>query len=475
MILNFNTITSKKTTDIRLFFIVIWVFSLLSVNLYFPYFLMLSLIILSAIEYLYGTVLGLLSLFFIFSFSLPYDFVYLTTGSKIGLIFNHYFFAGIPIYLGVIKLMTKGKLLQFISRSQKIVFLFIVMIFVLANLLPGLGSLLGVGGYTVRTAFVFNYLNGLLVFIIITSVQVSKSSIMVLLKTCSHVGLILAILAIVQFLFKTPTFFYFDILNPDYSRLFVYPLVDSIDGIMFLTLPLFYWQELYREKLNDLRALISYLFLLFSLFLSFSRWALFSYIVTMTIFTVFSGKNILRTLLKIIKMFVIMLVFLFLSFRMGLFNDQLSRLESDDNLLVRGYLWGLGITAIEKSPVVGYGLGNSTNAMFQSESNFNLLNEENSTKSVETFTQMGVHQFLIDSAISQGVVFSLILIFVSLYILFTLGPILKAKDQLIAIIFNTFLFLMIFWVQNNGSQYFIIFFIWGVVATLKYQNILNLN
>jgi hypothetical protein len=85
---------------------------------------------------------------------------------------------------------------------------------------------------------------------------------------------------------------------------------------------------------------------------------------------------------------------------------------------------------------------------------------------------MGVHQFLIDSALSQGIFLSLILIFVSLYILFTLIPILKAKDQLVAIIFTTFLFLMIFWAQNNGSQYFLIFFIWGVVATLKHQKIL---
>jgi hypothetical protein len=472
MILTFNTVTSKKTSEIRLFFIVFWFFSLLSVNFYFPYLLVVSLIILCTIEFLYGTVLGLLNLFFIFSFSLPYDFVYLTTGSNLGLIFNHYFFAGIPIYLGVTKLIINNKLLQFISRTQKIIFFFLVIIFMITNILPGLGSLLGVGGYTVRTAFVFNYLNGLIVFIIITSTQVNKISIMTLFKSCSNVGLILAILAIIQFLSKISTFVYLDNLNPDYSRLFVYPLVDSIDGIMFLILPLFYWQEFYRVKLKDIVALISYLFLFFSLLLSFSRWALFSYIVTMTIFTVLSNKNILNSLLRIVNFFAIILIILFLLFRTGLMDDQLSRLNTNDNLLVRGYLWGLGLSAIEKSPVLGYGIGNSTNAMFLSESNYNLLNEENSTKSVETFNQMGVHQFLIDSALSQGIFLSLILIFVSLYILFTLIPILKAKDQLVAIIFTTFLFLMIFWAQNNGSQYFLIFFIWGVVATLKHQKIL---
>jgi hypothetical protein len=238
-----------------------------------------------------------------------------------------------------------------------------------------LGSLLGVGGYTVRTAFVFNYLNGLIVFIIITSTQVNKISIMTLFKSCSNVGLILAILAIIQFLSKISTFVYLDNLNPDYSRLFVYPLVDSIDGIMFLILPLFYWQEFYRVKLKDIVALISYLFLFFSLLLSFSRWALFSYIVTMTIFTVLSNKNILNSLLRIVNFFAIILIILFLLFRTGLMDDQLSRLNTNDNLLVRGYLWGLGLSAIEKSPVLGYGIGNSTNAMFLSESNYNLLNE----------------------------------------------------------------------------------------------------
>jgi hypothetical protein len=469
MFLNFKITSSENVNEARKIFIVLWIISLAALNFNFPYFLIFIVLFLSFLEFRYGSLKGLLILFFIFSFSIPYSFIHLTTGNKIGLIFNQYFFSGIPLYLGFIKIIFSKKSLRFISVNQRLLFIFLVCLFMITNILPGVLSLLGLGGHVVRTAFVFNYLNGLLVFFFIASIEISKNYILALFRVCSHIGLILAILALFQFFSGLPTFIYFEKLDLIYSRLFVYTLPDSIDGLMFLVFPLFYWYSLYKKRSSDFVSMIFYFILFFSLFLSFSRWALFSYLTTILSFTFLSIKKNISRVIELFKYIFMLVISLFFLFRLGLLDNQMNRLESNDNLLVRSYLWGLGVTAIEKAPFLGYGHGNSTNAMFQSESSYNFLNEENSTKSVETFTQMGVHQFLIDSALSQGVFLPLIFIYISIYIFFSLRPFLKMNDQVITIIFNSFIFLILFWMQNNGSQYFLIFSFWGIVASLKYQ------
>ena len=67
-------------------------------------------------------------------------------------------------------------------------------------------------------------------------------------------------------------------------------------------------------------------------------------------------------------------------------------------------MWSLGLTAIQDSPILGYGIGNQTEAMFNKETEF-FFAEINETNSVQTFQQQTVHQYLLDGILAHGIFF----------------------------------------------------------------------
>ena len=144
-------------------------------------------------------------------------------------------------------------------------------------------------------------------------------------------------------------------------------------------------------------------------------------------------------------------------------NEQNERLTSSGNLYVRVYLWGLAATAIYDNPF-GYGFGNSTEAMFNKESDFFFL-EENSFNSVDTFSQQSVHQFFLDYMMSLGAFFGIILLFLfrtlfkeSIKVI-KIAPV-EIKYFYISIELIT-IALFIFYIQNIGLQMFYLFLFLG--------------
>ena len=109
----------------------------------------------------------------------------------------------------------------------------------------------------------------------------------------------------------------------------------------------------------------------------------------------------------------ILIFFLQLTIILGLNIDD--RLKTTGTFTTRVYLWGLALTAIQDSPILGHGIGNQTNAMFSKENEF-LFVDINKANSVYSFQQQSVHQYLLDGILSQGILFIIpfILTFISI-------------------------------------------------------------
>jgi O-antigen ligase len=427
-------------------------------------------ILVSIIIFLFKKVEDLIQLFFLLSFLIPYDFFYLTSGLKLGLIINQYFFAGLPLYLALIKVSFGNKICNKISVANKLLFILVFCIFLVTTVIPGFLFLIGIGGFSVRTALVVNYFNGLVLFVLVTSIDLPKYFLRKLFDNILIYGMILSAFGLIQYCFNHPLFTFFGFF--DTKRLSVYALPDPIDGLPFLILPFMIslLKLLFNKKYTIINT-FSTMILFISILLSFSRWAYFSLFISFIIYVVIISNNILRLIKRLVFGSLVIGSFLLLMYFSHMFDAQLNRLESSDNLYVRSYLWGLGLTAISSNPLKGYGIGNTTSTIFLNESNFNLLSEENSTKSVETFSQMGVHQFLIDLVVGQGVLILVILIAVTIFIFRSLG-IKEPVDKLSYLyhaIFLSFLFIIIFWLQNNGSQIFLIFLFWAIASVKNFE------
>ena len=259
----------------------------------------------------------------------------------------------------------------------------------------------------------------------------------------------------------------------DFSRLSLININNAVDSIPFLLVPFIMSLSriVYLRKFTFDQILVC-LTIFFAILLTYSRWGVFC-IFIMVILFLWHNRKSFATIVFVLTMSLVLLapiVFNLVSTAVKS-NSQKDRLLSSDNIYVRVYLWGLGLSAISNEPILGYGFGNSTDAMFTNESKFDLF-ELGLSNSVETFQIQSVHQFYLDYLMSLGIFFFFPLSFMfyliikeSLIISRTKYLDLDVKAFYIAIYLST-IGLFIFFLQNVGSE---MFYLYGFLAFLNYN------
>lgn len=417
-----------------------------------------------------GNVKKAIIFYLILAFLLPYDFIHLATNNSLGLIFNEYFIAGLPLYLLLPKVIIKNPLSNKINNIQKIILISSIIILTFTNIIPGFANLLGLGGHKIRLIFLFNFINALILFYFLSTITIDNYFIKLVSKYFILLGFLLALSGIIQFLFKisiVPNY-----INDDFSRLYLFSFVNPVDCIPFLLVPLVIsLNNLFYAKKNSLLLMFICLTILFAIFLTWSRWAVFTVALLVIIGLWLNRKQFIKKILIGIFIFALLSpIFITLTQNALKSDDQQERLNSASNLYVRAYLWGLGLTAIIQNPIFGYGFGNSIEAMFSQESKFNPF-EQNSDKSVSSFQNQSVHQFFLDYLMSLGVLFLIPLSLMFYTIMKT--SLLISKDCSIEIksfyyaIFLSAIGLFVFWLQNVGPQMFYLFAFLGLMNYRK--------
>ena len=401
--------------------------------------------------------------YLILSFLIPLDFLTLSTGSGIGLILNEYFFAGIPLYFTLPGILLNKKYRSNYTKSQKIIFYSTIILLTLTNIIPGILNLIGFGGYRIRLIFLFNFLNALIVFYYLSIITINGKFIKLVSNYLIVLGFITSILGLFQYFFNISIIP--NVENADFSRLNLINMNNAVDSCPYLLVPFIIALSklVYSKKLSYKLLFVN--FIIFSAILfTFSRWALFTFFIIILL-TVWKNR---RRVVKKIFIFTFLLalispVLITIGQNALQSKEQNERLTSAGNLYVRVYLWGLAATAIYDNPF-GYGFGNSTEAMFNKESDFFFL-EENSFNSVDTFSQQSVHQFFLDYMMSLGAFFGIILLFLfrtlfkeSIKVI-KIAPV-EVKYFYISIKLIT-IALFIFYLQNVGSQMFYLFLFLG--------------
>ena len=401
--------------------------------------------------------------YLILSFLIPLDFLTLSTGSGIGLIFNEHFFAGIPLYFTLPGILLNKKYRSNYTKSQKIIFYSTIILLTLTNIIPGLLNLIGIGGYRIRLIFLFNFLNALIVFYYLSILHIDTKLIKVVSNYLIYLGLITSVFGIFQYVFKIPIIP--NIEYTDFSRLNLINMNNAVDSCPYLLVPFIIALSrlVYSKKLSY--KLLFVTFIIFSAILfTFSRWALFTVFIIILLLVWKNRRRFLKKIFVITFLLVLISpIIINISQNALQSKEQNERLTSSGNLYVRVYLWGLAATAIYDNPY-GYGFGNSVEAMYNKESEFELL-DENSSNSVDTFSQQSVHQFFLDYMMSLGAFFGIILLFFfkTLYTKSTkvikIAPV-EVKYFYISIKLIT-IALFIFYIQNVGSQMFYLFLFLG--------------
>jgi len=372
----------------------------LFIFLKFP-FLTITLVILSSfIIYLNNDTEKSILYFFILSFTLPYGFINSSLGFEIGNYINEYVIAGIPLYFILFNHFRSFSLNNF-TKTQKIVFLSLFIIFLSSSFLPGILKLTGVGGYRVRVIQIFNYLNAFILFYIFTRVNLSTSFRYRFKNLIIYLGVFLSLFGLIQWGFKISLVPFYNDEFFNYERLFLLNSVNPNACIPFLIVPLgFVLSSIFYDKLYSLKNLFFIIIILLAIFLTYTR---ISYISIFIIFLVIINKLYRSKILKFI--FILFFVFISIIASTQIFNSN-SNFVSTGSSSTRVYLWSLGLTALYESPFNGYGLGNQSNAIFENETIFNFL-EINDTNSVDTFTKQSVHQYFIDGLLSFGIFYSI--------------------------------------------------------------------
>lgn len=439
------------------------IFSIIPIYFSFPYFLIFFIIINSILIALNQNIKKAIIFYLILSFFTPLSFIALSTKSEIGLIFNEYFFAGLPLYLSLPFILLNKKYKSNYTKSQKIIFYSTIILLFISNIIPGFLNLVGFGGYSIRLVFLFNFFNALVIFYYLSLLPLNRKLINLVSNYLVLLGLVTSIFGLFQYFFNVaiiPKIEY-----TDFSRLSLINMNNAVDSFPYLLVPfIIAFSKLIYSKLFSYKLLFINIILFMSMILTFSRWGVLVVFIIFFI-TIWDNRR------KFLKVFLVLTltasIFLpvLITIAQNAVNskEQSERLTNANNLYVRVYLWGLAATAIKDNPF-GYGLGNSTKAMFNKESEFNLL-EENENNSHKTFHKQSVHQFFLDYMLSLGVFFGLTLLF-----LFTT----LYKESIKAINISPFdikyfyisiklitIALFIFYIQNIGPQIFFLFLFLG--------------
>jgi len=407
--------------------------------------------------------------FIMLSFLLPYDFVSNSLNNIIGTIFNEYFFAGFPLYVFLPFSFKYKRSRGGLDKLQRLVLIFTITILFFTNILPGLSKLIGLGGYNIRLAYLFNFINGIIISYYFMIIKPEISFIKKILKYIIFFGFILSITGIIQYFLKIsiiPNF------NPDsFDRLFIFIFISPVDCLPFLLVPfVFSCVFLLKNEKFDLKLFIAFITIWIAILLTWSRWGVaISFIVFLFIILTLV-KNKANFILIAITIGVLIILLL------NNLNSQISsrgqgdRLNSNSNLIVRVYLWGLGLSAIYESPIWGYGFGDHSDEMFIGEAKFFFL-DETSKFNMTNVNHQSVHQFLIDYCLSLGVLF-LIPLFIMLFstLKYTIRSHSKKKYLFYEVelsIFYATLAIIIFGMQNQIGPFYFFFIFFSIVNLLS--------
>jgi hypothetical protein len=445
----------------RLFFGTI--ISIIPLYFDFPYLLIGFILINSILIGANKNICKALIFYLILTFLIPLDFLTLSTKSEVGLIINEYFFAGIPLYFCLPFILRSKKYRSDYIRSQKFILYPTIILLFLTNIIPGLLSLIGLGGYSIRLIFVFNFVNALIVFYFMSRLPIKAKLIKDFSSCLITLGFVISLLGICQYFFHVsiiPNIEYVD-----FSRLSILNMNNAVDSFPYLLVPfIIAFARLIYSKAFSYKLLFANLIMFAAMVLTFSRWGLFV-VMTLIIITLWDNRKKFMKIAFVTLISLSCLSPILISIGQNALDskEQGERLSSAGNLYVRVYLWGLAATAIYDNPY-GYGFGNSTEAMFSKESEFFLL-KENSFNSVDTFQRQSVHQFFLDYMMSLGALFGLILLLLFGTLLRESIAVTKiAPGEIryfyIAIKLIT-IALFIFYIQNIGPQIFYLFLFLG--------------
>ena len=439
------------------------IISIVPLYVSFPYFLIFFIIINSLLIDINQNIIKAVIFYLILSFLIPLDFLTLSTKSEIGLLLNEYFFAGLPLYFSLPGILLNKKYKSNYTKSQKIIFYTTIILLTLTNIIPGSLNLIGLGGYSIRLIFLFNFFNALIVFYYLSILPITGKLIKLVSNYLILLGLITSIFGLFQYFFNVPIIP--NIEYVDFSRLSIINMNNAVDSFPYLLVPFIVgFSRLIYSKLFSYKLLLINIIMFMALMLTFSRWGV---LVIFIIFSITIWQNRKKFLKIILVLMITSTIFLPVLINVAQnaidSKEQSERLTSSNNLYVRVYLWGLAATAIYENPY-GFGFGNSTQAMFNNESEFNFL-EENNTNSVETFQKQSVHQFFLDYMMSLGAFFGIILLFLfrtlfkkSIKVI-KIAPV-EIKYFYISIKLIT-IALFIFYIQNIGPQMFYLFLFLG--------------
>jgi hypothetical protein len=399
-----------------------------------------------------------LLMFFIITYLAPYELNASVLGyKKLGNFIDNLFLAGVPIYLSFFSGQLRwGKF----PPKLRLVLLTLMGSLLLSTLIPGIVNLLSIGGTRVRFSLVVNYINAFLIAVIGYKTLGAEKKLMNLFHLLIILGFIAALGGLVQYFFK---FYFFDpkYAYPNVERLSIIAYPDPVDLFPFFIVPLAigmnYLLSTLRKK--GIVVILSVVTICFASFFTFSRWGWFSVAVV-----ILSSLLINRRVAKLIGVcLVVLIVFLFVPtmLMVSIFPaDQVERLASENTLLTRVHLWGMGLTALQNNWISGVGLGNTARAAYGQISQVALFDSYDPFFNYD-FVQ-SLHSFFLDWVLSMGV---FVVPGITLLYYFTLKnclAVLRKSSNRVSVfcsksIILSLIGLTVFWLQNFGSAYYWLF------------------
>jgi O-Antigen ligase. len=413
--------------------------------------------------------LNLFFLFFTIHFLLPYEYNTLTLGANIGNYLGNSFIAGIPLYIGLpVLLKSKYKL----SRNLKILLIVFFIIYFASTLLKGFEALLG-GSQRVRIAWVINYFNIFVIVFWASRVLISWDRMKEFAQHLIILGFLIALFGLIQYIFK----FYFIEYSYTYTnveRFSIIPYLDPVDLFPYLIVPLsFAFNYLFYKFENKHFVLLVTVLLLLSILFTWGRWGLFCTALTLIISLLLNKKIKVALFICAFGFFV----YSFMSF--DVFNimptDQIERLSSGDNLVVRMLLWFAAAYAIKENVFLGVGIGNSVEAYSKVGINISDFSQTTVINPNDFLSGQSIHQFYLDWILQMGIF--IVPAIILLYWMFfkNTKTILKSSADPISLYVSKALIcsvvgVSLFWMQNSGLDYFWLF----LFPTLSYS-IINIQ
>jgi hypothetical protein len=405
-----------------------------------------------------------LSFFFIYMYLLPFGMHDMVLEYSWGGLVGNSMIASLPMYFMLLKFKESDKM----ERTLKLIFSLFVLSFILSTLIPGLKSMLGLGG-NIRLSTAVDFINYLLVSVFAYYAINSKMRINEFLDLIIKLGLICAVLGLLQYTLK---FYFFKntYAYKYFERLTIVPHVDPVDMFPFFIVPFcFAFTKLLTKQFGQIKLpLISFIVLSSAALFSFARWGLFCLFVAV-IFNLLLNKRY-KLVFVIISITVIMFTLstdtILLSY---VPQHQQERLSSDTNFLLRVNLWGMGLTALSKNLLFGVGLSQGAYAAFAEQNEFSFVALPEYAFNYETV--QSIHSFFIDWVLCMGVIVLPAILMLYYFTIKNFKKVLStlkegievsyAKAAVVALITLT-----LFWTQNSGDTFYWLFLFLSTSYTL---------